>query len=339
MIDAAVVIANWNGKKYLKDCFESLAKQSYRNFKIIFVDNGSHDGSADFVRENFPETEIIRFKKNTGFCFGYNAGIKKALEDDDISYVLALNNDTKLHEKFLENLLNCAKNHPQAGSIQSKMINFFEPEKIDCAGILIAGDGTAHNRGYGENSQGFTKEEEIFGTNGAASLFTREALEKTKLRPGEYFDNDHFAFYEDVDLAWRMRLAGFESFFCPTAVVYHVHSGTAGKNSLFKAYYLHRNYFLTVFKNYPSGIMMKTLGRRFSSYIRLIFGVFQKGKKASEYSEGYGKGRVALTILKAWVSVIGNFPAIARKRRSVQRRKKANNSEIRLWLDRYQKNI
>lgn len=340
MIDTAVVIANWNGKKYLKDCFASLAGQSYRYFKIIFVDNGSEDGSADFVRENYPETKIVQFKKNTGFSFGYNAGIKKAFEDGALSYVIVLNNDTKLHANFIENMINCAKKHPEAGSIQSKVLNFYDQKKIDCAGILLAGDGTAHNRGYRESSEKFAREEEIFGANGTASCFTREALEKTKFRKGEYFDNDHFAFYEDVDLAWRMRLAGFKSYYCPKAVVYHVHSGTAGKASLFKAYYLHRNYFLTVFKNYPSGIMMEALGRRFLSYIRLVLGVFQKeGKAASEYAEGYGACRVALTILKAWASVIYNLPSLAVKRRAIQKNKTVNNREIRTWLNRYRTNI
>ena len=82
--DTAVVIVNWNGKKYLKDCFDSLLVQTCKNFKIIFVDNGSSDGSADFVREKYPETQIIRLEKNTGFAKGYNIGIEKAFEDENI---------------------------------------------------------------------------------------------------------------------------------------------------------------------------------------------------------------------------------------------------------------
>ena len=107
MAETAVIIANWNGKKYLKDCFDSLAGQTRQNFKIIFVDNGSEDNSVDFVKKNydletkFPSVDIFRLKKNTGFCFGYNTGIKKALEDKNIEYMIVLNNDTKLDEKFV----------------------------------------------------------------------------------------------------------------------------------------------------------------------------------------------------------------------------------------------
>jgi GT2 family glycosyltransferase len=339
MIETAVIIANWNGKKYLKDCFDSLRKQSYKDFKTILVDNGSEDGSVVFLQENYPEIEILELSKNTGFCFAYNKGIAMAFENYNAKYIIVLNNDTKLHEKFIEDMILCGKKDPEIGSVQPKVTNFFEQDKIDCAGIEIAKDGTAHNRGHGQGENKFNQAEEIFGANGTASLFTREALEKTKLSREEYFDNSHFVFYEDVDLAWRLRLAGFKSYYCPQAKVFHVHSGTAGKASLLKAFYLHRNYFLTVFKNYPSGIMLKTLSWRILSYIKLVFGVFRGGKKASEYAQGVGKSRVGLVILKAWASVICALPGIIAKRRFVQRHKKVNNKEIRLWLNRYRANI
>jgi len=339
MIETAVIIANWNGKKYLKDCFDSLAKQTYQNFKIIFVDNGSSDDSVDFVERNYPETKIIQFKKNTGFCFGYNTGIKKALEENGTSYIFILNNDTKLHEKFIENMINCSKAHPKAGSIQSKVLNFYEPNKIDCVGIILARDGTAHNRGYEETDEGqYENEDEIFGANATAVLYTKESLEKTKLPGNNYFDRGHFAYYEDVDLAWRMRLAGFKAYLCPKAIVWHVHSGSTGKSSLFKAYYLHRNHFFAIFKNYPTGIMMRVLGWRFLSYARLIFDIFQKNKKASEYATGQGKIRIALTILRAWGSVIYNLPGIIEKRRLIQKNKIVNKEEILSWLVRFRKN-
>lgn len=325
MIDAAIVIVNWNGKKYLKDCFDSLERQTHKNFKVIFVDNGSKDDSVDFVKNNyleteFPSMEIIQLKKNTGFCFGYNAGIKKALEDESIKYVIVLNNDTKLDEKYIKELSDCAERHPEAGSIQPKILNFFEQNKIDCAGIYITRDGTAHNRGYGKNEEKYSEEKEIFGANGTASLFTRDALERTVLPEHNYFDNDHFAFYEDVDLAWRMKNMGLKSYFCPKAVVYHVHSGTAGKTSLMKAYYLHRNYFFTIFKNYPFRKLAKALFWRLISYLKLVLNVFRKKKREIEFIEGYSKIKVAIIILKAWVSVILNFPKILARRRFIKKK-------------------
>ena len=324
--EIAVVIVNWNGKKFLKDCFDSLQNQTWKNFRVIFVDNGSDDDSVEFVSENyleigFPSANLVQLKENTGFCFGYNAGIKKALEDKSVKYVIILNNDTKLDERYVEELMSCAKRHPEAGSVQPKVVNFFEPEKIDFAGIYISRDGTAHNRGYKKSAKEYNEEKEIFGANGTASLFTKEALEKTKYRDGEYFDNSHFAFYEDVDLAWRLKNAGFKSRYCPAAKVFHVHSGTAGKASLMKAYYLHRNYFFTVIKNYPFFKLLRTLDWRFLSYCQLVANVFRKKKREIEYVSGPGKGKVAIAILEAWGSVILNLPELARKRRLVAKQK------------------
>jgi GT2 family glycosyltransferase len=343
MIDTAVVIANWNGKKHLKDCFDSLGIQTEQNFKIYFVDNGSEDDSVSFVEENWKKNifrdrlEIIRFEKNTGFAKGYNTGIKKAFEDENIRYAIVLNNDTKLEEMCVEKLKNCAKKNSKAGSIQPIVLNFFEKNRIDCAGILLSVDGVATNRGYGEkNRSQYDQESEIFGANGTASLFTREALEKTQAKPGEYFDEDFFAYYEDVDLAWRMRLAGFKSYFCPEAKIFHVHSATAGKISGFKAYYLNRNRFFMIVKNYPFCRLMPILFALSPlRYIFLLYKVIMnKSRKNEELSE-QKKSAVAKEIFRAWGSVIANIPDLLKKRHLIQRNKKVSCREIRRWFRDY----
>lgn len=342
MIDAAIVIASWNGKKYLKDCFSSLAAQTYKNFKIVFVDNGSEDGSVDFVGENYADAfsgrlEFVRFEKNAGFAKGYNAGMEKMLADASTKYVVILNNDTKLDEKFIEGLVNCAKKHPAAGSIQPKVLNFSEPEKIDCAGIVFSADGVAMNRGYGEKDGGeYGAEEEIFGANGTAALYSRVALEEVQLRRGEYFDNDFFAYHEDVDLAWRMRLASFKSYFCPEARLFHIHSATAGKISGFKAFFLNRNRFFTLIKNFPTGrlffaIFVLTPIR----YLLLLIYVIVKKKRDGREETGGGKTMAAKEILKAWGSIIANVPSLLKKRRTVQKQRKVPSGEIRRWFREY----
>jgi hypothetical protein len=333
----AVVIANWNGKKYLKDCFESLWVQTYRNFKIVFVDNGSSDGSVDFVRENFPKAEIIELETNTGFAKGYNIGMERALEDKKVDYVVVLNNDTKLDEKCLDRLVGCANTHPAAASIQPKILNFFNRKKIDCAGILFSADGVAVNRGHEEADVGqYEKEEEVFGVNGTAALYLRNALEKTKLKKGKYFDDEYFAYCEDADLAWRLRLAGFKSFYCPNSIVYHIHSATAGRISGFKAYYLNRNRFFTLIKNYPFCRLAVIL--LFLTPIRYIFLLFRvimkKGRKGAEFS-GQNKGAVAKEILRAWGSVIVNIPILLKKRRAIQKNKNVSCREVAVWFRKY----
>lgn len=332
--DVTVVIANWNGLKYLKECFDSLSNQTYDDFKIIFVDNGSDDGSVDFVKTHYPETEIIEFGENTGFARGYNAGIEKALQDENTRYAVVLNNDTNLDPKCMETLVACVKRHPEAASIQPKVLNFFEKRKIDCAGILISSDGVATNRGYGKkDGPKFEEESEIFGANGTASLFTRQALEETQMKPGEYFDNDFFAYYEDTDLAWRMRLAGFNSYFCPQAKIFHIHSATAGKISGFKAYYLNRNRFFVLIKNYPFcrliGILFILTPIR---YALLFFRVIMKKGRKGEEIAGQKKNTVAKEIFRAWGSVAANLPRLIRKRKDVQEKKEVSKKEIRRWF-------
>lgn len=265
---------------------------------------------------------------------GYNAGIKKAFEDENIKYAIILNNDTRLDEKFVEELVKCAGRYPDAGSIQPKVLNFFEKDKIDCAGIVLSIDGVAMNRGYGEPDHGrFEKEVEIFGANGTASLFARRALEKTQFKKGEYFDDDYFAYYEDVDLAWRLRLAGYKSYYCPRSFLYHVHSATAGKISGFKAYYLNRNRFFTLIKNYPLCqlslvIFILTPVRYFFLLFRAIM---KKGRKGREIA-GQKKSLVAWEIFRAWGSIAWNLPQLLKKRLFIQRKKTVHRQEVRKWL-------
>ncbi len=201
---------------------------------------------------------------------------------------------------------------------------------------MLSIDGVATNRGYGEKDHGqYEIEAEIFGANGTASLFSRESLEMTQFRRGEYFDGSYFAYYEDVDLAWRLRLAGYKSYYCPQAKIWHVHSASTGKFSLFKAYRLHRNYFFTVFKNYPAGIMIRILLLRLLSYIRLVFSVYKKRNRETECLKGYSRRQAALAILKAWASVIANGPALLKKRRVVQKMRRIKTREVKLWLKKY----
>jgi GT2 family glycosyltransferase len=335
-IETAVVIANWNGKKYLKECLDSLRAQSYKDFRVIVIDNGSEDDSVDFLKKNYPEVILKEINRNIGFAAGYNLGFRLALKDENIKWIIALNNDTKLHEKFIEHMVNCIRRHFDAGSIQPKILNFFERDKIDCIGITIATDGTAHNRGFGEKDKGqFDEEKEIFGANAAAALFDRGALEKIKQPIENFFDRDFFAFYEDVDLAWRMRLLGYKSYYCPSAKVFHMHSGTAGKFSSFKAYHLHRNYFFAIIKNYPSRFLLKAFFFRFFEYLRLVYNAISGRKREQKFVSGEGKANIAKVILRAWLDVLKNLPKLLRKRRIIQKNRKVRNSDIKNWLKIY----
>lgn len=337
MKDTAVVIANWNGKEHLEKCLPALRNQTYKNFKTILVDNGSLDNSVFFVEKNYPEVELIKLDKNTGFARANNLGIQKAFADENIKYLITLNNDTQATEDYLEKLIECAKNHPAAGSVQPKVLNFFIKKIIDSAGILIHFDMSAINRGQKEKDAGqYEKEEEIFGASASAALYVREALEKIKFSNGDYFDSDYFAYNEDVDLAWRMRLAGFSAFYCPQAAVFHVHSATGKKYSPFKSFHIHRNQYYNILKNLPFCFMLKALAFMPIRYCLLLASVLRKKGPAAKLAENTQEEGIVRIVLKSWWQIIKNLPTLMRKRKFIQKNKTVKNAEIRKWLKLYQ---
>lgn len=336
MKDTAVIIVNWNGKKHLGECLASLRNQNYGNFKIILVDNGSEDGSVSWVEENFPEIEIIQLNKNMGFAYPNNLGINKAIEDKNVKYAITLNNDTRVDERYVEELVECAKKHPEAGSIQPKVINFFNKNIIDSVGVLIYLDASAINRGQKERDGGqYEKAEEIFGASASAALYVREALEKVKLPEDNYFDADYFAYYEDVDLAWRLRLAGYKSFYAPQAKVYHVHSATGKSYSSFKSFHIHRNHYYNIIKNLPLGFMLKALAFMPIRYILLISSILRKKGPSAKLSENAKKKGIAKIVFRSWRQIVSNMPILIKKRKFIQKNKTVKNSDIKKWLSLY----
>lgn len=337
MKDTTVIIVNWNGERFLKDCLESLRGQTYKNFKIILVDNGSGDDSVRFVKENFPEIEIIQLEKNTGFAYPNNLGIQKAFVDENIKYIITLNNDTKVDPKYIEEMVSCANSQLAVGSVQPKVINFFEPDIIDSTGILIYFDASAIDRGRKEKDEGqYEKVEEIFGASASAALYVREALEKVKILEDNYFDADYFAYYEDVDLAWRLRLAGYKSFYAPRAMVHHIHSATGKNYSPFKAFHVHRNHYFNILKNLPLKFMPKALLYQPVRYLLLISSLLRKKGPSAKLVENEEKVSVVKIVWRSWKAVIINMPKTIQKRRLIQKNKTVRNGEVASWLKKYQ---
>jgi len=261
---ASIIILNHNGRHFLKSCLDSVFKQSYKNYEVIFVDNASSDGSVGFVRDRYGKMimskrlKMILNYKNYGFSKGNNIGIKEALRDKEVKYIVTLNNDTVVDKNFLLKLIDCAERYKKAGSIMAKMVCGTNPRLIDSAGILYSKNILPFDRGRFEPVERYNKEEEIFGCCAGACLYRREALKAVAVG-GEFFDEDFFCYCEDVDLAFRLRLAGFKSYFCPDAIVYHYGSGTWGKFSNLIIYHYLRNSSWVMFKNLPRNFILKNL--------------------------------------------------------------------------------
>jgi len=244
---ASIIIPNYNGNHHLTALFDHLAAQTLRDFEIIFVDNGSGDSSVSNVeqlaRRHSVPLRVVRNETNRGFAPACNQGIAAATA----RWLVLLNNDTRPEPKWLELLVNTATSAPDVGMVASKMLRAARPEQIDSAGIAVDWMGIVWDWRGGQLDQAEEREPvEVFGPCGGAALYSREMLDEIGA-----FDEDFFAYMEDVDLAWRARLAGWRCLLQPQARVLHDHSATLGHTSPRKRFLLGRNKVWLLVKNYP----------------------------------------------------------------------------------------
>ncbi len=244
-----IIIPNYNGLEHLKTCFESINLQSYREYKIILVDNNSTDESVKFTKETFPDSTVINLDKNYGFAKAVNEGIHLSLAASKCHYILLLNNDIELTPDFMETAVKTFQKTPEAAIVAVKMLNYFRRDEIDDCGDFIKGKGgSPMARGHGEKDTGqYDKEEFIFGACAGAAFYRKEIFNSTGL-----FDEDFFAYYEDIDFSFRAQLSGYKCFYQPKAVCYHKRGGTSSVATHgFQTEMCEKNLVIMRFKNYP----------------------------------------------------------------------------------------
>jgi GT2 family glycosyltransferase len=302
----SVIVLNWNGRNFLPECLDSLARQSFRDFEVVLVDNGSADGSAAFVRDAYPWVKLVELNKNAGFASGNNRGLEAAAGE----FIVALNNDTRTDPDFLAELVAAARAFPKAGMVAAKMLNYFEHSRIDAVGLKIGVNGLGYNIGVGEQDTGQFDDNVLpFGPCGGAALYRREMIDRVG-----FFDPDFFAYYEDFDLAWRGRLAGWLCISAPRAVVHHVHSATSGEWSRFKVYQTHRNKWFVVVKNWPAAVIFRRLASLLLADLAALFLALLRGR--------------GWAALRARIDFLRNLETLLRKRGAVQRLRVLSNRQV-----------
>ncbi len=241
---AMILIVNWNGRQYLDACLTAVLDQRLSDVRVVVVDNGSSDGSAEWMADHYPQVDVIRLSHNVGFAAANNIGIAAALS----RYVITLNNDAQVAPGWLAALVDAAEADPTIGSCASRIVLADHTDTIDSAGIEVNRFGFAWQRGHGRRDAGeYEIARDVFGPCAAAALYRRAMLESIGV-----FDEDFGSYYEDVDLAWRARLAGWRCRYVPEAGAIHLHSATGGRDPDRKYYLLTRNRWWTVLKNYPA---------------------------------------------------------------------------------------
>jgi GT2 family glycosyltransferase len=323
----SVIIPNHNGENFLNDCFESLEAQTYKNFEIILVDNGSDDNSVNFVKKNFPVIKIIANKKNVGFAEANNQGFKIAKGD----YIATLNNDTRADKKWLENLILAAEKDVQIGMCASKILSIKKPLQIDSVGVNICLDGMTRGRARLEMDEGqYNTPHEVLLPSACAALYRKKMLDEIGL-----FDESFFAYCEDTDLGLRGQLAGWKAFLAPDAVIYHHYSSTGGKYSSLKAYLVERNHVWVAIKNFP--IELLVLYPFFTMYRFFLQGCAYLTKKGatSELLSKVSFSDALKIVINAYLDTLKKLPELIKKRRIINKGKKITRKEFYLLLKKY----
>lgn len=244
VIKSTVIIPNYNGIAYIKNCLDSLCgDREGTAFDIIVVDNHSTDGSKELVIKDYPDIKLIAFEENTGFCKAVNAGIEAATTE----FVILLNNDTTVEKGFVFALEKALENNPEAFSVGAKMVDMKNPAVIDDAGDFYCALGWAFARGTGKAAEKYDKVKEVFSACAGAAIYKKSVLNEIGL-----FDENHFAYLEDLDIGYRAKIYGYRNYFTPDAVVLHAGSASSGsRHNAFKVDLSSQNSVYVIYKNMP----------------------------------------------------------------------------------------
>ncbi len=234
----SIIIVNWNGKQWLPTCFESLYKQDYRNFEIVFVDNASKDDSVTWVRSHYLKTKVLINKTNLGFSDANNVGYKQA----NGTYVLFLNNDTRVTKTFLSELVKVLESDPCIGGAQSKILLMDHPDTHDSVGAFLTPTGFLYHYGFGaKDIPKYNKQIDLYTTKGACMIFKKSVLRGVEIN-GNILDPSYFAYFEETDMCHRIWLSGYRMVYAYKSVIYHKMGATSSSlNNAFVQYHSFKN--------------------------------------------------------------------------------------------------
>jgi GT2 family glycosyltransferase len=294
----SVIIVNWNGKNLLFPCLQSLRRQTFKDFEIIVVDNGSTDGSIELIQHHFPEVQVIALNANLGFSTANNIGIRHARG----KYIALLNNDAEADPHWLEELVKALDTHREISFCASKMLLYHQPDLADACGDFYSVDGTGGKIGHLQSAVIYSEPREVFGACAGAAIYRRELLEELG-----GFDEDFFIAHEDTDLSFRAQLRGHRCLYVPTAIVYHKLSATIGANSPTYLYYGHRNAEFVYFKNMPRPLLWRSLPSHLMLNLALLLFYVRRGQ--------------AGPFLRAKLDAVKALPTLLQKRREIQQQR------------------
>jgi hypothetical protein len=305
LLSAAVL--SYDGRHLLEVILPSLARQSFREFEAIVVDNGSRDDTVAWLGEHWPQVEVVSLPQNVGVTAALNVCARAGRGE----LVGLFNNDLELEPDCLGELVAALRAHPEAGWAGAKLRDFEQRDVLDGAGDVFTWAATGGRRGHGERDVGqYDEPRAIFGACGGAALYRRTTLAQV----GE-FDEDFFAFYEDVDWNLRAQLAGFSCRYVPSAVGYHMGSATIGRGlSDFTRYHLWRNTLWIIAKDLPASALLRHAPHLLLGQL-VNLAVAVRDRKLAIW-------------LRVWRDALRGLPRMLTKRRAVQARRSIDGSTL-----------
>ena len=252
-----IIVLNWNGRRHLRDCLDSLSLLNYPSYRILIVDNNSIDGSVSFISENYPHICIIQNSDNLGFAEGNNVGIRHALSQG-AEYVVLLNNDTRVEPGFLSPLIDKGEENVNVGVIGGTVLMFFNPLIVNSTGVNLNRFAYGWDRDFGEDASQLNREGgEVLAVTGCLMAVKREVFEKIGL-----LDPEFFAYFEDVDFCIRVwKYTDFKVEYVPGSVIYHKFSASSSGNSVLKRKLMIRNQYRILFKHFPATDLLNIFPR------------------------------------------------------------------------------
>jgi hypothetical protein len=309
--DVSIIVVSWNGRRYLDACLRAAEGQTGVNAEVVLVDNGSTDGTVDFVRGAFPRVRIVRLEGNHGFAGGNNAGAKEARGE----FLAFLNNDTVPESNWLSALRAGIDTTSGFDLATSRVVYMDNPGVIDSAGDGLFRAGAAFKWHHGEPVEMARAPVEVFGVCGAACLMPKALFDDLG-----GFDADFFASHEDVDLSYRARLGGYRCRYVPDAVVRHHGSATLGTLSAFAVFHGQRNLEWMYLKNTPASLLVRTLpGHLLYNIVAAVH---------------FARRGLLGTFLRAKVAAIAGLPRVIGKRVKIQRTRRVGVDVLEPHLNR-----
>lgn len=287
---------------------ESLGRQTRRDFEVIVVDNSA---KGLVRRSGVAGVRVLESPRNLGF----GAAVNRGMEASAAPFLAVLNDDAAAHPRWLEAMLAALERRPDAGMCASQ-VRLFGEHRLDSAGMLLAGDGVAKQRGHGRPPEDFPVAEEVLFPSGSAALYRRAMLDAIG-----GFDESFFLYCEDTDLGLRARWAGWKCLYVPDAVVEHHYSHSAGRASPVKAYFVERNRLFAVVKNFPARMLLAapfvSLARYWWHFAYLLRG---RGSAARFRAEGNASPRMLWYIVRAHLALLRHAPRLWRQRSAIRAR-------------------